>query len=320
VTGGFGDGWGSRWRRIFLPPTDATIYPAAAELHDGLDNDCDGLYDEGALPADALIITEIMNDPDAIDDAFGEWFEVFNNTSVDMNLFGVQVEDLGTNSFVVVDDVWVGPSEHALFGRHEDPDANGGIVLDYVYGTSFWLSNSEDEIIITFDGDELDRVEFWDPDWPDLAGSAMSLDISAYDTTTNDDYSAWCLAQDVYGDGDLGTPGGDNPPCCPDSDGDGHLDSACGGDDCDDSDPGIHPGIAEVSCNYVDDDCDGALHTDEIDDDGDGWDECGGDCDDTDSALNPGALEVDCDYADNDCDGALHPDEVDDDGDGTDEC
>jgi hypothetical protein len=52
-----------------------------------------------------------------------------------------------------------------------------------------------------------------------------------------------------------------------DGDGDGHADANCrnvsgsrmaSGDDCDDENAGVHPGVPEV-CNLVDDDCDGLL-------------------------------------------------------------
>lgn len=42
---------------------------------------------------------------------------------------------------------------------------------------------------------------------------------------------------------------------CVDADGDGYPSSACGGTDCVDSNPRIHPGAVEA-CNVVDDDCD----------------------------------------------------------------
>jgi hypothetical protein len=50
-----------------------------------------------------------------------------------------------------------------------------------------------------------------------------------------------------------------------DGDEDGYLNDACGGDDCDDSSPVIHPGVAEDCANGIDDDCDG--FTDDVDPD-----------------------------------------------------
>ncbi len=47
---------------------------------------------------------------------------------------------------------------------------------------------------------------------------------------------------------------------CPDRDGDGHGSRYCfGGDDCDDGNPAVHPGAAEVCDGGVDDDCDGRI-------------------------------------------------------------
>jgi hypothetical protein len=77
-------------------------------------------------------------------------------------------------------------------------------------------------------------------------------------------------------------------------------------DDCDDTNPDVHPGAHEV-CDEKDNDCDSAIdegcYTCLVDRDGDSIPECN-DCDDEDRFVYPGAEEV-CDEKDNDCDGHI---------------
>ncbi len=71
-----------------------------------------------------------------------------------------------------------------------------------------------------------------------------------------------CTQGDLCSEDGNCTPGPDRK----DSDGDSHSDSLCGGDDCDDSDADVHPGVTEgpvcdlaASCfDQLDNDCDGA--------------------------------------------------------------
>lgn len=99
-----------------------------------------------------------------------------------------------------------------------------------------------------------------------------------------------------------------------DRDGDGYLDAGDPGCaaaytadrlDCDDGDPDVRPGVAEIACNGRDDDC--APDTpDGVDGDGDGATACD-DCDDDDPDRTPSATEVCGDGIDNDCDGRVDP-------------
>ena len=74
--------------------------------------------------------------------------------------------------------------------------------------------------------------------------------------------------------------------------------------DCDDDDPTVNPGAAEIPYNGVDDDCDAATPDDDLD--ADGALEAV-DCDDLDAAVHPGASES-CNGRDDDCDGDIDED------------
>ncbi len=123
-----------------------------------------------------------------------------------------------------------------------------------------------------------------------------------------EDASRWCLDADGdgYGGGVMDTDACEDEWACEQPD--GYVANAT---DCDDADDTVNPGAAE-QCNDIDDDCDGALMDSEVDNDGDGFNECAdSDCDDTSSVVYDGASET-CNGVDDDCDGFT--DESDADG------
>ncbi|NOT36560.1 MAG: T9SS type A sorting domain-containing protein [Saprospiraceae bacterium] len=86
---------------------------------------------------------------------------------------------------------------------------------------------------------------------------------------------------------------------CGDADGDGYADADCGGDDCDDANEDINPGVVE-SCNGHDDDCDD-LVDEGFDADGDGTADCFDGCPNDANKIEPGICG--CGVVDTDSDG-----------------
>ncbi|MBM4369892.1 MAG: putative metal-binding motif-containing protein, partial [Deltaproteobacteria bacterium] len=70
--------------------TDPNIFPDAGEVSgDNVDNDCDGLIDEGDWAEGDLAINEIMNNPGDVLDPDGEWFELVNTSDRTLILNGL---------------------------------------------------------------------------------------------------------------------------------------------------------------------------------------------------------------------------------------
>ena len=88
----------------------------------------------------------------------------------------------------------------------------------------------------------------------------------------------------------------------PDGDNDGATHPLAGGNDCDDTDPAIHPGATEIWYDGIDQNCDG--RDDDADDDGF---DLADDCDDNNARIYPGAFDK-VDGIDEDCDGVMDED------------
>ncbi len=183
------------------------------ESGDGCDEACK-VEPQAAEPGD-VIVTEIMKNPEVVDDSNGEWFELLNTTVKDIDVNAWTVKDSGTDSHRIfaMGGVVIPAGGYFVLGVNDDVLTNGGIVLGYEY-TAFTLGNKEDEIILSSGEVVVDQVAYTDgAPFPVGDGASLSLSPAKLTGADNDVGENWCDGQVAYGDGDLGTPGAANTVC-----------------------------------------------------------------------------------------------------------
>jgi len=200
---------------------DASIYPGAPDPpQDGIDQDCNGEdapYTLADLIEGDLIITEIQSDPDTVDNAMGQWFEVYNHSGGRLVLDGLYVTDEGEGGFSVGGALEVDADDYVVLGNNSDTATNGGVPMDYGYGSAMPLGAGTSRIVLA-DGTDMSRV--FDEvaygegtDIPQQPGVSAQLSDRTWGAIDNDDAKNWCPSTSSYGDGDLGSPGSDNAIC-----------------------------------------------------------------------------------------------------------
>ncbi|RMH16325.1 MAG: lamin tail domain-containing protein, partial [Acidobacteria bacterium] len=160
-----------------------------------------------------VVINEIMQNPAAVSDGAGEWFEIFNPTAVGIDVDGWTIRDNDFDSHVIANGgpLVVPAGGFLVLSNNADPSTNGGVGVDYEYSGVFLANGADELVLIDGDGNEVDRVE-WDggPLFPDPTGASMALIDPSLDNNAGGN---WCTASTPFGDGDFGTPGAAND--CP---------------------------------------------------------------------------------------------------------
>ncbi|MCW9024660.1 MAG: lamin tail domain-containing protein [Gammaproteobacteria bacterium] len=149
-----------------------------------------------------LVISEVLANPAAVSDTYGEWFEVLNLSQDSLIIDGLLISDSGTNEHYVDtgNSLLIDPAQYFVFARNSDTTINGGLTPDYTY-TNFTLSNTSDAIVLSFNSNEITRLDY-DASFG-ISGQSMELfnlpaEISNYQLTPD---------TMTFGDGDIGTPG-----------------------------------------------------------------------------------------------------------------
>ena len=171
-----------------------------------------------ANPGD-IIINEIMQNPSAVADADGEWFEIKNVTTGDIDINGWTIKDDGSDNHVINNGgpLIVPAGGYLVLCRNADSIANGGVTCDYQY-SNFQLGNGSDEVVLIDDGatpEEIDRVAYDNgATFPDPNGASMAYggppNAATDPSVDNDNGARWGVSASTYGSGDAGTPGAKN--------------------------------------------------------------------------------------------------------------
>ncbi len=314
-------------------PNDGNVFPGNAESCNGLDDNCDGVADEG-LPIPANRWIDIDGDgfggaPVDSCDATGAATEDGDCDDTDATSFPGAVERCGggdEDCNGVVDDV-------------EDVDASSGAVQVYPdldgdgfgRGASFWTCDPSDGASGFDDCDDEnpdihpDAIELCDAADPGIDEDCDDL-VNDQDPSVDLSGSGWWEDADYDGYGNPDVPGAScEPPA--------EVNVADNADDCDDSKDSISPDAVEV-CGVADEDCDGLVDDADpsvdplsfvqwgLDADGDGFGidvgwvaacssalygvdlASGVDCNDDAPDQYPGLHEICNDTIDQDCSGA----------------
>lgn len=157
-----------------------------------------------------LVIHEIMQNPAAVDDSVGEWFEVYNPMDVAADLNGLIIQDdAGQHTIDNGGPLLVRAGQYLVLGNNGDLTVNGGLAIDYQYA-GISLGNGSDWLtLLDRSGTQVIDQVAWDDGatFPDPNGASMALIAPDLD---NDSGSNWRASRTPFVTGDLGTPGDAN--------------------------------------------------------------------------------------------------------------
>jgi hypothetical protein len=180
---------------------------------------CSAMCSLPMMPGD-LVITEIMNNPAAVADNLGEWFEVLNNSSNTIDLAGFSIlhqANMPTAVEAISQSIVLLPGEYAVLGVNADPTTNGNVSVDYQYSASVSLNNTSDYLAIQDAAlNIIDEVNYSETSGLDPNGKTRNLDPLFMSAIDNDSDTHFCEATTtIVGGTDLGTPGTQNDACPP---------------------------------------------------------------------------------------------------------
>ena len=160
--------------------------------------------DAGNLAPGQLVISELMIDPTRVSDGAGEWFEIFNPFRIPIDLNGLVVESQTgstVENFTIKGAASVPAGGFFVLGRSAASGTNGGVTVDYAWGTALSLGNTSDFLRI----ERSDGTILTQATWSE-APAGKSLELTSFNGP-NLAHANFSASLRAYGSGDFGTPG-----------------------------------------------------------------------------------------------------------------
>lgn len=191
---------------------DPAIRPGVRDAHDGVDNDCDGVFDEDELDVGSLWITEWLALPSVPEAGF---VELHNRSNERWRLDGWSLRHAG--GAAPLDGVAVEAHERVVLC--EDADQAASVGISCAVAVDPWPVLEADVGFLTLGPDfiEVDQVA-WDAAWTAPPGVSLQVDGTLLQSANrnprqNDSRAAWCVSVTSWSAGDLGSPGAENARC-----------------------------------------------------------------------------------------------------------
>jgi hypothetical protein len=83
-----------------------------------------------------------MVDPQAVEDADGEFVELVNHSTVAANLRGWQLVDSEDAAIRSRQDLWIAPGEYLVLARGTQAGVNSYVDADFWYGSLQWVNTA----------------------------------------------------------------------------------------------------------------------------------------------------------------------------------
>ena len=168
-----------------------------------------------------IIINELMVNPAAVVDKYGEWVELWNRTDEWLTLDGHRLADNGVDDIAItpssMNSLIVAPSGFLVicvddsFWNNGGVDCHGSVPYD-TFGDGFSLSNGSDEVkLLRPTGGTIDEFSY--SSTFSVEGASLGVGPQDADATGNNSQNNWCEQWGFLPQGDAGNPGEENDEC-----------------------------------------------------------------------------------------------------------